>query len=117
MIIHWHPDNIIYVRNDDWSVVYEGTPDEVSAFLGEPVEALPPGVIERQLFVGKFCRDFNKSGQCDYDPDWEQGHKLFAFKDELSAKHQLKVQELKDRANAVKANEKAKIEEEKLKGK
>lgn len=107
MIIHWHPDNIIYVRNEDWSVIYEGTPAEVSAFLGEPLEDLPPGVIERQLFVGKFCRDFNKSGQCDYDPDWDQGHKLFAFKDELHVKHQKKVQEKKDAADHVKANEKA----------
>lgn len=105
MIIHWHPDNIIYVRNDDWSVIFSGTPEEVETLLGQSIGKLPSGVIERQLFVGKFCRDITRSGQTNDNPtDWVAGRAIATKSDDLRVEHQKNIKALADRADNLKAD-------------
>lgn len=105
MIVHWHPDNRIYIRNDDWSIVFEGTKSEAESVLGQSIDDLPPNVRERQLFVGSHCIDFDKKGsQKESKPaDWWAGGVSIASKHkEFGDKHKANIEKLKEDARPKK---------------
>ncbi len=106
MIIQWHPDGLLYIRNDDWSVVFEGTEEEVEAVLGKKLAPLPEGVIERQYFVDKFCRDFTRKGQVDQLVDvWEHGDEMCEKCEQLEVKYVEKIAAKQVSADAALVNE------------
>jgi hypothetical protein len=110
LMIHWHPDDRIYIRQDE-NIIFEGTLEETAIVLGEVLEPLPSGVKERQLFVGSHCADFTKSGQIDCK-GWNQSQKIINKLSSLMIAESARRQKLKDDADPLKLDEKIKKERE-----
>lgn len=105
MIVHWHPDNRIYIRKNDWSIVFDGTKEEVEEILGRKLHDLPGEVRERQFFVGSHCADFDRRCSQMESKDaehWKDGLEIFEKQALFSEKHKLNVEYLKDLAKPKK---------------
>ncbi len=111
MIIHWHPDGLIYLRNDDWTVFYCGTVAEAASVLGEPIDPLPAGVKERQMKVDEWCRDFLTNGDQVATPGaWSVAEKIKSKAGVFSGDYEKKVERNSKAANAAFVNAKEQAE-------
>ena len=98
MIVHWHPDNMIYIRESIGAadLLFHGTVSEAEAVLGETLAPLPDGIKERQYFVGSHCIDFSRKGQLDEFVIWEQGRKIVDKLADFKKAHDDKLKKLKE---------------------
>lgn len=76
MWVHWHPDNIVYVRDSNNNVLYSAPVDILNQDLGQVISDLPESVIERQYYPETFCSDFIRSGRIDGPNVWEDGDEI-----------------------------------------
>lgn len=100
MIVHWHPENRIYIRDEFNKILFEGSPEETAVILGEPLATLPVGIKERQYFVGSHCADFSSNGQEEGPAIWPQGDKIIGKLATYRQAYADFVNDLKDRAIA-----------------
>lgn len=77
MMVHWHPDNLIYVRTPT-GIIFCGTLQVAAALIGKPLDPLPQAVIERQYFPSQYTADFTASGQVEGPSEWADGDALLA---------------------------------------
>jgi hypothetical protein len=91
MRVHWHPDNLILLKDDDGSVVYRATPEEASQDLGSSIGSLPLGINERQYKPGILFADFDGFTKHTRQGNWSDGDMILLMSDDLISKYQSRL--------------------------
>lgn len=76
MYVHWHPDNLIFVKNSDNSVVFYFTKERLEQILNITLASLPQGIIERQYFPNSYTADFSANTQYAGPSNWTDGNTI-----------------------------------------
>lgn len=84
MFVHWHPDNVIYVRNEDWSIVCSASKEQIEDLLSVSL-SLPENMIERWYFPNNYTSDFDGKTQYSGPSSWEHGDMILDSISEIIA--------------------------------
>lgn len=101
MLIHWHPESKLIIRDDAGEILFMGSLVAAEAVLGESLAPLPEGVRERQYFVGQYIADFARQGQVDGPASWPQGDAIVARLADFQAAEAARLAELEAKANGT----------------
>lgn len=73
MLVHWHPDNLIFVKDSNKNVIFYFTKAEIEQILNVSLNPLPQGIIERQYFSNSYTADFSSNTQFSGPSSWSDG--------------------------------------------